>query len=88
MVADEDRQSLKTIVVVDPQGTYRRSSAVVRVLWQLGGGWSLLGTLLWLVPRPIRDLAYQLVARNRYRWFGQKEACRMPAPQERARFLP
>jgi predicted DCC family thiol-disulfide oxidoreductase YuxK len=88
MVDRPDRESLKSVIVVDRQGSHRRSSAVVRVLRRLGGGWSVLGTLLWLVPKPIRDLAYQLVARYRYRWFGQKDACRVPTPEERARFLP
>jgi predicted DCC family thiol-disulfide oxidoreductase YuxK len=40
-----------------------------------------------LVPRPLRDLVYRWIARNRYRWFGKKETCRLPNAEERARFL-
>ncbi len=87
-LTDADRQSLASLVLITEQGTYRRSSAVVRILWRLGGLWKLLGGLLWLVPRPLRDLGYRVVARNRYRLFGQTETCRFPTEKERARFLP
>jgi predicted DCC family thiol-disulfide oxidoreductase YuxK len=40
-----------------------------------------------LVPRPLRDWAYRVVASRRYRWFGQRDACVTPAPELRARFL-
>jgi predicted DCC family thiol-disulfide oxidoreductase YuxK len=40
-----------------------------------------------LVPRPIRDAVYNLVARNRYRWFGKQEACWLPRPEWRHRFI-
>ena len=40
-----------------------------------------------VVPRVVRDAVYRLVARNRYRWFGRTEACRLPTPDLRARFL-
>lgn len=83
-----DVESLSTVILADARGVHRRSSAVVRVLWLLGGGWRIAGTLLWLVPKPLRNLGYKLVARYRYRWFGRKETCRMPTPDERSRFLP
>jgi predicted DCC family thiol-disulfide oxidoreductase YuxK len=83
-----DVESLKTVVLVDQRGTHRRSSAVVRVLWTLGGFWKAAGGLLWLVPKPLRELGYRFVARNRYRWFGRKESCRLPTADERGRFLP
>lgn len=78
-----------TIVWLDSSSRqFVRSAAVVRVLWQLGGVWSLIGWLLWLIPRPLRDVGYRLVAANRYRLFGKKETCRLPSPAERERFLP
>ena len=87
-LAAADIQSLKSVVLVDETGTYRHSTAVVRVLWRLGGGWKILGGLMWLVPRPLRNLGYAAVSRLRYLLFGKKDACRMPTPAERARFLP
>jgi predicted DCC family thiol-disulfide oxidoreductase YuxK len=54
----------------------------------LGGVWGLIGGTLRLVPPPLRDVGYSLVARYRYRIFGKKETCRLPTPAERGRFLP
>jgi predicted DCC family thiol-disulfide oxidoreductase YuxK len=47
-----------------------------------------LGTVLWLVPWPIRDFGYDVIAGRRYQWFGKKKTCRMPTPEEQSRFLP
>lgn len=88
LLGEADTESLGTLVLLDERGTHRRSTAVVRILRGLGGVWGVLGALLWLIPRPLRDLGYRLVAKSRYRWFGRKESCRMPTPQERSRFLP
>ena len=84
----DDIGQLKTVVLHDGRRTFRRSPAVVRILWLMGGVWSLAGTLLWLVPLPIRDLGYRLLSTFRYRLFGKKESCRLPTPDERNRFLP
>ena len=83
-----DRENLHSLVLWTPEGLCRRSSAVVKILWLLGGVWGGLGCLLWLVPRPLRDAVYGLIARRRYLIAGKKETCRMPTPAERARFLP
>ncbi len=84
----EDTKTIDSIVLLDGRLSYRRSAAVVRVLWRLGGVWKLFGGLLWLIPRPLRDVGYKLVARTRYRLFGKKETCRLPTADERSRFLP
>jgi predicted DCC family thiol-disulfide oxidoreductase YuxK len=86
--SSEDSDSLKSLILVDDDGIHRRSTAVIRILRLLGGKWKLAAALLWLVPKPIRELGYRLTASNRYRLFGKKETCRMPSPQERQRFLP
>jgi predicted DCC family thiol-disulfide oxidoreductase YuxK len=83
-----DRENLDSMVLWVKGQSYRKSAAVVRVLWRLSAGWQILGTLLWLIPLPLRNLGYSLIARNRYRFFGKKETCRMPSPEERQRFLP
>jgi len=84
----ELRERLDTLVLQTDSGTFIRSAAVVRILWGLGGFWSLMGWLLWVVPKPVRDWGYRIVAANRIRWFGAKETCRIPTPEERDRFLP
>ncbi len=83
-----DRERLDTLVLLTDQGTYRRSAAVVRILWRLPGVWPILGSLLWVIPGPLRDLGYRVVSANRLMWFGKKETCRLPTPEERERFLP
>jgi predicted DCC family thiol-disulfide oxidoreductase YuxK len=82
-----DGEWMKSIVLWDHRGFHRKSDAALRVIASLGGVWRLSG-VLWAIPRPMRDLVYDYIARNRYRWFGKRETCRMPAPSERARFLP
>jgi predicted DCC family thiol-disulfide oxidoreductase YuxK len=62
-----------------------RSAAALAVARHLGGVWAVLGTLGRLVPRPLRDAVYDLIARNRQRLVAQ--ACLLPSPEERTRFL-
>ena len=63
-----------------------RSTAILNVIKNLGGIWKV-AALGKIVPRPIRDLFYELVARNRYRVFGKFETCMLPEPRHRAKFL-
>jgi predicted DCC family thiol-disulfide oxidoreductase YuxK len=79
--------ALDTVVLLDGERAFTRSSAGLRVLARLGLPWSLLAVLL-VVPRPLRDAAYDWIARNRYRWFGRRETCLVPTPEVRSRFLP
>ncbi|AFC33131.1 YuxK [Paenibacillus mucilaginosus 3016] len=81
-----DPEELSTFVLLDRGKIYTRSTAGLRVLRELGGLWKLL-YLFIIVPRPLRDLVYKLIASNRYRLFGRTDACMLPRPQERARFL-
>jgi predicted DCC family thiol-disulfide oxidoreductase YuxK len=80
----------KTLVLLDGPETYERSEAALRALHRAGGrGWRALARALMTVPRPLRDLVYDVIARNRYRWFGKREQCRLPRSEaERRRFLP
>ena len=75
-----------SIVLVEDGRCYVRSDAALRIARRLDGAWRLLGVLR-VVPRPLRDAAYRIIARNRYRWFGRQESCRLPTPDLRARFL-
>ena len=86
-LSDLDPQRMDTVVFVDGDQTYERSDAAIRIIIRLGGAWRLFGVLL-IVPRPIRNLVYDWIARNRYGWFGKRETCRIPDPEERMYFLP
>lgn len=77
---------MKTFVVIADGKAYVRSDAAIRVARLLRGAWKLLG-LVRMVPRPIRDYAYEVVARNRYRWFGRHHACIAPTPELQERFI-
>lgn len=78
--------SLESIVLVEGGRVYRRSDAVLRIARKLKGLWPALA-LFSIVPRPIRDWVYDWIARNRYRWFGKRDTCRIPTPELRSRFL-
>ncbi|MBD3675875.1 MAG: DUF393 domain-containing protein [Planctomycetaceae bacterium] len=82
-----DIENFNTLILQTESRLYRRSAAVVRILWRLGGAWALLGVILWLIPLPLRNLGYRLVSMSRYSLFGKKESCRIPAPEERDQFL-
>jgi predicted DCC family thiol-disulfide oxidoreductase YuxK len=76
-----------SLVFLDEQGLHRRSDAALRLCRRLGGWWRWLGVLRF-VPRAVRVGVFRWIARHRYRWFGQRESCRVPSETERARFLP
>lgn len=78
--------ALDTFVLVEGGRAFTRSRAALRTAGGLDAPWPLLRVFA-IVPRPLADLVYDFVARNRYRWFGRAEACMLPPPEVRARFL-
>ena len=81
-----DADALDAVVLIDETGAHLRSDAALRVARRLGPPWSWLGPLA-MIPRPLRDAVYDFVARHRYRWFGKRDACPLPRPEWRERFL-
>lgn len=75
-----------SIVLLEDGRALVRSDAALAIAARLRFPWPLLGALR-IVPRPLRDWAYRSVARNRYRWFGRTEACMVPTPELRSRFI-
>lgn len=80
------RDRLDTLVLVEGNRFALRSTAALRIARYLDPPWPVLCALLFL-PGFLRDGAYELLAANRYRWFGQLDACRVPTPELRERFL-
>jgi predicted DCC family thiol-disulfide oxidoreductase YuxK len=78
---------LSTIMLWHSGQLYSRSGAVVRTLAAMGGAWRLVFGLL-VIPAFLRDSIYTFVARHRYEWFGKQDACRLPTPELKAKFLP
>lgn len=75
-----------SLVLLDEEGLHVRSTAVLRIARHLSFPWRLTALFLF-VPRPIRDWAYDLVARRRYRWFGRQDVCLAPTAEMQARLL-
>lgn len=75
-----------TVVLVDGDRIFTRSDAALEIASRIGGLWSLLAVFR-LVPRPIRNAVYDWIARHRYRWFGKTEACMIPRPEWKKRFV-
>ncbi len=78
--------SLSSVVFIDNGKAWTQSSAAIRICKHLDGGWKLFYGLI-IIPKFIRDFIYNIVARNRYKWFGKKESCMIPTPELRERFL-
>ena len=76
----------ETIVLIEKTGCLNKSDAVIAIANRLTGFWPV-GNFLKLIPRPIRDVVYSVVARNRYKWFGRRSACKLPAKYNRERFM-
>jgi predicted DCC family thiol-disulfide oxidoreductase YuxK len=75
-----------SIILVEDGRILMRSSAVLRMFSLLGFPFSLIA-LFRLIPAGLRDAVYDFIGKNRIRWFGRMQACRLPAPAERHRFL-
>ncbi len=82
---DLSPEYLDSIVLIEDGQSYRNSTAALRIARRLKGAWPLFYGFI-IIPRPIRDVVYKWIARNRYRWFGKRDSCRLPTPELRARF--
>jgi predicted DCC family thiol-disulfide oxidoreductase YuxK len=80
-------EDLSSVVLLRNQKTFTKTAAVLRIISNLHWVFKPMICLL-IVPAFIRDPFYNFVASNRYRFFGKKETCRLPTPEERAHFLP
>ena len=77
---------LESIVLMEDSKIYTASAAALRIAQRLSGLWPLF-YIFMIIPRPMRDWAYSIIARNRYRWFGRRDECMIPTPNLRERFL-
>lgn len=86
-----DTSAMKTAYVLasvdQGQVLLQKSEAILFLMGRFGGIWSVLAQMVRLVPLRIRDWAYNVIARHRYRIFGQYETCPLPSAADRERFL-
>lgn len=81
-----DKAETDSVILIEDEKAYMHSTAALRIARRLGGIWSWLYAFI-IVPRGLRDFIYRLFAKNRYRLFGKQDACMMPTPEIRQRFL-
>ncbi|MCW9705648.1 thiol-disulfide oxidoreductase DCC family protein [Fodinibius salsisoli] len=81
-----DTEEVDSIILIEGDSYYTKSSAALRIARHLSGGYPLLYGLV-ILPAFIRDWMYDGIAKNRYRWFGKRESCMVPTPELKAKFL-
>ena len=83
---DLPNDKLNSIILVENNEYYLRSTAALKILRRLGTLWKIVYVFM-LVPRPVRDYIYDIVARNRYKWYGKRAECMIPSSDIESRFL-
>ena len=78
--------SVDSLILIEYDAYYIKSTAALNICRKLAGGWKLLYSLLF-IPKPLRDYIYSIVAKNRYKWFGKNDSCVLPSPDIKNRFL-
>ena len=81
-----DDPNMNSFVLIWKGKAYQKSTAALNVMYLLPWYWKEV-QVLRIVPRFLRDEIYDFISRNRYKWFGKKEACMVPTPELRNRFL-
>lgn len=81
-----DQDEFDSLILLSNGQVFKKSSAALRISSQLKGLYPLLQVFL-VIPPFIRDGIYDLIARNRYKWFGRSDACRVPTPELQSRFI-
>ncbi|PYS90590.1 MAG: thiol-disulfide oxidoreductase [Acidobacteria bacterium] len=81
-----DPAKTDSIVLVEDDHAYVHSTAALKIARRLDRPWPIFYAVM-IVPRPIRDVAYKLFAKYRYKLFGRQDACMIPTPDVRERFL-
>lgn len=79
-------KDFNSIILVENDKFYERSSAVMKIVRKFPGLWKFL-YLFIIIPPPVRNFVYDIIADNRYKWFGKKESCRVPTPELKEKFL-
>lgn len=78
--------NFNSFILLQDEMVYSKSTGALKVAQQIKGAWSWLYIFI-IIPKFIRDGVYTWIANNRYKWFGKKDACMIPTPELKARFL-
>ena len=79
-------ENFNSFILLQNDKAYNKSTGALKVARQIKGAWSWL-YIFMIIPKFIRDVVYNWIAKNRYKWFGKKDACMLPTPDLKARFL-
>ncbi len=82
-----DPKDYETNILIEDGRAFFKSESTIRMLERLGAPWST-ARVFRVLPLSLRDRLYELVARNRLRWFGRRDQCLLSAPRYEDRFLP
>lgn len=77
---------LNSVLLIKEEILYQKSNAALEIARNLTGGWPMLYAFK-IIPAFLRDWVYNWIAQNRYRWFGKKDACMIPTPELKSRFV-
>ena len=81
-----DEKAISSVILIEQEKVFTKTDAVIQIANRLSG-WPSLFRLLKFIPKPMRDFAYDLIAKNRYALFGKKDNCMIPDASMRHRFL-
>mgnify|MGYP003632315635 FL=1 len=81
-----NQEEFDSLVLLSNGKVYRKSSAALRIAKKLKGLWPLLYIFI-VIPPFIRHGVYDIIGKNRYKWFGKQDSCRMPTPELKQRFI-
>jgi len=81
-----DTSQVDSIILIEGKQHFEKSSAALKIAKHLSGGYPLLYGFM-IIPPFIRNWVYDIIARNRYKWFGKKDSCMIPTPELKAKFL-
>jgi predicted DCC family thiol-disulfide oxidoreductase YuxK len=81
-----NKKDIDTVILIDGEKYYTKSTAALKIVKEFPSLWKLLYTFI-IIPAPFRNIIYDFIAANRYRWFGKKDSCRIPTPELKEKFL-
>ena len=82
-----NRSKTDSIVVYDPRIAYYTKAEATLIIAKELGGWISLLSIFSILPTFIQNFGYDIVAKNRYKWYGKKESCMLPTPEISSKFL-
>jgi predicted DCC family thiol-disulfide oxidoreductase YuxK len=89
MLDKADKSKIKdmdSVLLFEEGKIYYKSTAALKIAKDLPGLWKLFYALI-IIPVPLRDIIYDYIAKNRYKWFGKKEECMIPTEEIKELFL-